>query len=176
MVTTFLFATAEIGVMHERTACPSTCTVQAPHSAMPQPNLVPVRPSTSRSTHSTGMSDGTSTVWSVPFTRSVITAARPAGARSPRLLAGAEPATGRRGGATIQTSVVRPLDEPVERDDRALREHGRDEPGNGRHEQRQPVGLEVAHGVHRVAQPAVRSGDGGRRPGLGLEEVPPVVA
>src|SRR5215831_2266589 len=27
---------------------PSTCTVQAPHSAWPQPNLVPVMPSTSR--------------------------------------------------------------------------------------------------------------------------------
>ena len=27
------------------------CTVQAPHSAMPQPNLVPVMPSVSRRTH-----------------------------------------------------------------------------------------------------------------------------
>jgi hypothetical protein len=27
---------------------PSTCTVQAPHSAAPQPNFVPVMPSTSR--------------------------------------------------------------------------------------------------------------------------------
>ena len=37
-----------IGVMHERVATPSICTVQAPHSAMPQPNFVPVMPSTSR--------------------------------------------------------------------------------------------------------------------------------
>ena len=29
------------GVMHERAGFPSTCTVQAPHSAMPQPNFVP---------------------------------------------------------------------------------------------------------------------------------------
>jgi hypothetical protein len=45
--------------------------VQAPHSAIPQPNLVPVSPITSRSTHSNGISSGTSTVWSLPLTRSV---------------------------------------------------------------------------------------------------------
>ena len=31
-------------VMQERAGAPSMCTVQAPHSAMPQPNLVPVMP------------------------------------------------------------------------------------------------------------------------------------
>ena len=36
----------------ERIGVPSRCTVQAPHWAMPQPNLVPVMPRTSRSTHS----------------------------------------------------------------------------------------------------------------------------
>ena len=41
-----------IGVMQERVGTPSTCTVQAPHSAMPQPNFVPVMPSTSRNTQS----------------------------------------------------------------------------------------------------------------------------
>src|SRR6185369_13830662 len=35
-------------------------TVQAPHCAMPQPNLVPVIPRMSRSTHSSGMSGGAS--------------------------------------------------------------------------------------------------------------------
>src|SRR3954447_26239768 len=53
--------------MQERMAAPSRCTVQAPHSAMPQPNLVPVMPSTSRSTHSSGVSPSTSTSWGVPL-------------------------------------------------------------------------------------------------------------
>src|SRR5262245_35801922 len=61
MVVTRLFATAEIGVMQERTGSPSTCTVQAPHRAMPQPNLVPVSPRWSRSVHSSGVSAGRST-------------------------------------------------------------------------------------------------------------------
>ena len=51
-----------IGVMQDRVATPSTCTVQAPHSAMPQPNFVPVMPSTSRSTHRSGVSPSTSTL------------------------------------------------------------------------------------------------------------------
>jgi hypothetical protein len=45
MVTILVFATAAMGVEHERTGCPFTCTVHAPHRAMPQPNLVPVMPS-----------------------------------------------------------------------------------------------------------------------------------
>src|ERR1041385_9010646 len=40
---------------HERTAFPSTCTVQAPHCAMPQPNLVPVSLSSSRITQRRGV-------------------------------------------------------------------------------------------------------------------------
>src|SRR5262245_919914 len=54
-------------VMQVRVAAPSTCMVQAPHSAWPQPNLVPVMPSTSRSTHSSGVSPSTSTSWGVPL-------------------------------------------------------------------------------------------------------------
>ena len=46
------------GVTQARTGSPSRCTVQAPHCAMPQPNFVPVRPSRSRSTQSSGMSGG----------------------------------------------------------------------------------------------------------------------
>src|SRR5271166_4496721 len=40
-----------IGVMQERVAAPSICTVHAPQSPTPQPNFVPVMPSTSRNTH-----------------------------------------------------------------------------------------------------------------------------
>src|SRR6202171_2602906 len=45
----------------DRTGAPSTCTVQAPHCAMPHPNLVPVSPRISRSTQSSGISGGAST-------------------------------------------------------------------------------------------------------------------
>src|SRR6266446_4558263 len=57
-----------IGVMQERVATPSICTVQAPHSAMPQPNFVPVMPRTSRSTHNRGVSPSTSTARPTPLT------------------------------------------------------------------------------------------------------------
>src|SRR5262245_54332800 len=60
--------TLSIGVMQERIATPSRCTVQAPHSAMPQPNLVPVMPSTSRNTQSSGVSPSTSTLRVTPLT------------------------------------------------------------------------------------------------------------
>src|SRR5262245_51457447 len=55
---------------HERTARPSRWTVQAPHCATPHPNFVPLRPSTSRSAHSSGMSPSMSTKCSLPLTRS----------------------------------------------------------------------------------------------------------
>ena len=57
-----------IGVMQERVATPSICTVQAPHKAAPQPNFVPVIPSTSRNTHSSGVSPSTSTLCVFPLT------------------------------------------------------------------------------------------------------------
>src|SRR4029077_14171929 len=57
-----------IAVMQERVATPSTCTVQAPHSAMPQPNLVPVMPSTSRNTQRSGVSPSTSMLCVLPLT------------------------------------------------------------------------------------------------------------
>jgi len=56
-----------IVVPHERTGLPSRCTVHAPHCCCPQPNFVPVRPSVSRSTQSSGMSSGASTRWRLPF-------------------------------------------------------------------------------------------------------------
>ena len=57
-----------IGVMQDRVATPSICTVQAPHSAMPQPNFVPVMPSTSRNTQRSGVSPSTSTLCVSPLT------------------------------------------------------------------------------------------------------------
>src|SRR6187551_1619384 len=56
-----------IGVMQDRVATPSICTVQAPHSAAPQPNLVPVMPSTSRKTQSSGVSPSASMPCEVPL-------------------------------------------------------------------------------------------------------------
>jgi hypothetical protein len=50
------------GTTQARSAAPSMCTVQAPQTPMPQPNLVPVSPTTSRTAHSSGMSSGTSIV------------------------------------------------------------------------------------------------------------------
>ena len=41
-------AAAATGVLQDRTALPSTITVQLPHWAIPQPNFVPVRPTVSR--------------------------------------------------------------------------------------------------------------------------------
>ena len=67
MVVTLLPATVEIGVTQDRMGWPLMCTVQHPHSAMPQPNLVPVMPSESRKTHNKGMCGDTSTVWGFPF-------------------------------------------------------------------------------------------------------------
>src|SRR5512143_6096 len=68
MVVTCLPAASETGNEHACTASPSRCTVQAPHMPMPQLYFVPVRPSTSRRTHSSGMSGSTSTVRAVLFT------------------------------------------------------------------------------------------------------------
>src|SRR5689334_4985972 len=58
----------ETGSWQERTAAPLSCTVHAPHWPTPQPYLVPLRSSTSRSTQRRGMSDGASTVVGLPFT------------------------------------------------------------------------------------------------------------
>src|SRR5215467_7627178 len=60
-------ATALRGTEQDRVATPFTCTVQAPHWAMPQPYLVPVMPSVSRSTQSKGVSGSTSTLWDWPL-------------------------------------------------------------------------------------------------------------
>src|SRR5262249_26503875 len=68
IVVTLEVPTLSIDVIHERVGAPSICTVQAPHNAMPQPNLVPVMPSTSRNTHRSGVSPSTSTLCVLPLT------------------------------------------------------------------------------------------------------------
>ena len=61
-------ASADTGVKHERIGAPSTCTVQAPHKLMPQPNFVPLSSSSSRNTQSNGVFGSTSTLRLSPFT------------------------------------------------------------------------------------------------------------
>src|SRR5579863_3746089 len=74
MVVTLLPATCDTGVEHDRIALPSTCTVQAPHSPAPQPNFVPVNSSVSRRTQRRGVSGETVIFFSLPLTRSVMSA------------------------------------------------------------------------------------------------------
>src|SRR5262245_23394004 len=54
--------TVEIGVEHDRIGFPPTSTVHAPHAPMPHPNLVPFILRPPRTTHTRGISPGTSTV------------------------------------------------------------------------------------------------------------------
>src|SRR6476646_6336875 len=68
MVVTVDSPTLATGITQERNGVPFRCTVQAPHKALPQPNFVPVMPSTSRKTHSKGISPSTSTSCSAPLT------------------------------------------------------------------------------------------------------------
>src|SRR5208337_5108161 len=74
MVTISLPLTEEMGVTQERRGTPSTYTVQLPHSAMPQPTLVPVNPSSSRMTQSSGVSPSAVTTCFLPFTVTVTVA------------------------------------------------------------------------------------------------------
>src|SRR5580698_10755916 len=74
IVVTPLPATCDTGVEQERIGLPSTCTVQAPHSPAPHPNFVPVSSRVSRRTHSSGVSGETLTCFSLPLTRSVMSA------------------------------------------------------------------------------------------------------
>src|SRR5689334_22332804 len=65
-------ARSPIATPQERVASPSTCTVQAPQSATPQPNLVPVSPSSSRRNHNSGIAGSPSYCRSSPLTRRLI--------------------------------------------------------------------------------------------------------
>ena len=57
-----------IVVTQDRTASPSRWMVQAPQAATPQPNFVPVRPSSSRRYQSSGIDGSPSNVCSCPLT------------------------------------------------------------------------------------------------------------
>src|SRR5258708_27683947 len=72
MVVTCFPSARDTGATHERIAFPSKCTVQAPQSAIPQPNFVPVSPSESRRTHSSGVDGSTSTWTGFPFTKKFV--------------------------------------------------------------------------------------------------------
>src|SRR5256885_13372424 len=72
MVVILLPAAAARDVEQDRAGCPFTCPVQAPHSAMPQPYLVPVMPRWSRRTHRRGVSRSASTDMGLPLTFRVI--------------------------------------------------------------------------------------------------------
>src|SRR5512134_1238598 len=72
MVTISLPCALPAGVTQERAASPSRCTVQAPHCAAPQPNFVPVSPTTSRSAQSRGIAGSASIANSRLFTISFI--------------------------------------------------------------------------------------------------------
>src|SRR5215831_4157058 len=58
---------SETLIEHERRTSPLMCTEQAPHCATPQPYLVPVSPTCSRITHSSGVSGSTATSWTAPL-------------------------------------------------------------------------------------------------------------
>src|SRR2546428_12206069 len=62
MVVTALPCTADAGMRQENMRSPSMCTMQAPHWPAPQPNLVPVSFSSSRSTHRRRVPSGAATL------------------------------------------------------------------------------------------------------------------
>src|SRR5467141_1925615 len=72
MVVTCLPSARDSGATQDRMAFPSRCTVHAPHSAIPQPNFVPIISSESRRTHSKGVAGSTSTCAGIPFTKKLV--------------------------------------------------------------------------------------------------------
>src|SRR5262245_50582314 len=68
MVVICLPSTAATGITQDRMAAPSRCTVHAPHWATPQPYFVPVRPTCSRITQSSGVLGSTVTSTALPLT------------------------------------------------------------------------------------------------------------
>src|SRR3990172_5641139 len=72
MVVMGLFSTSPARVMHDLTACQSTCTVQAPHRPVPHPCFVPLRPRWSRITSSSVASRSSGgSGWRALFTSSM---------------------------------------------------------------------------------------------------------
>src|SRR5438445_894870 len=72
MVVTDLPCTLDTGVRQENVRPPSMCTMQAPHCPAPQPYLVPVSLSSSRSTHRRGVPSGAALVTGLPLTVKVM--------------------------------------------------------------------------------------------------------
>src|SRR5271167_1749560 len=68
MVVTAAEPTAEMGVIQDRVGTPFRCTVQAPQKLLPQPNLVPFKSSTSRSTQSKGICGSAERLCALPLT------------------------------------------------------------------------------------------------------------
>src|ERR1700694_1867227 len=77
MVVTCLPSALDSGATQDRMAFPSRCTVHAPHSAIPQPNFVPVISSESRRTHSKGVAGSTSTCTGFTFTKKFVMSGLP---------------------------------------------------------------------------------------------------
>src|SRR6266699_2741306 len=83
MVVMVLPAASPAMTEHDRAASPSISTVQAPHSARPQPNLVPVSFSSSRKAQSSGVCGSTSRWRGWPLTfNGIMIALRSGGAHS----------------------------------------------------------------------------------------------
>src|SRR5207244_11429917 len=72
MVVTDLPCTLDTGVRQENVRPPSMCTMEAPHCPAPQPYLVPVSLSSSRSTHRRGVPSGAALVTGLPLTVKVM--------------------------------------------------------------------------------------------------------
>src|SRR5258707_14475453 len=72
MVVMRLSRTIAIGMMHVRVGASSICIVQAPQAPTPQPNLLPVRPRCSRTTHNSGTSSGPSNSAGFSLTKNLI--------------------------------------------------------------------------------------------------------
>src|SRR5882672_721461 len=72
MVVSRVPTAAESGVEQDRAGWPFTCTVQAPHNAMPQPYLVPVMLRWSRRIQRRGVSGSASTDTPLPLTFRVV--------------------------------------------------------------------------------------------------------
>src|SRR6266566_4511071 len=70
----FRFCALLTAVLHDRTARPSSITVQQPHRERPQPNFGPFNPRSSRNTYSSGVLGSVSTTRDLPFTFSEIRA------------------------------------------------------------------------------------------------------
>src|SRR3954451_11525143 len=88
MVVTDLPAISETWVWQENARLPSMCTMQAPHSPVPQPNLVPVSLRSSRITHNSGVAAGASVAAGLPFTVKFVAIASSLDPRGAKAFAG----------------------------------------------------------------------------------------